>query len=43
MFTLAGQNPALDEFIELAAELRASAELLAVEHGQHLAAASVAS
>jgi len=42
-FTLAGQNPALDEFIELAAELRASAELLAAEHGQHLAAASGAS
>ncbi len=36
-FTLAGQNPALDEFIELAAQMRASAELLAAEHGKHLA------
>ena len=36
-FTLAGQNPALDEFIELAAQMRAGAELLAAEHGKHLA------
>jgi FMN-dependent NADH-azoreductase len=35
-FTLAGQNPALDAFIELAAQMRASAELLAAEHGRHL-------
>jgi FMN-dependent NADH-azoreductase len=36
-FTLAGVNPALDEFIGLAAELRAAAELLAAEQGSHLA------
>jgi FMN-dependent NADH-azoreductase len=40
-FTLAGQNPALDEFIGLAAELRASAELSAAEQGAHLAGRSV--
>jgi FMN-dependent NADH-azoreductase len=39
-FTLVGQNPALDEFIELAGEMRASAELMAVEHGKHLARAN---
>ena len=36
-FTLAGVNPALDQFIDLAAQLRASAELLAGEQGAHLA------
>jgi len=36
-FTLAGQNPALDQFIETAAEMRAAAELLAAEQGSHLA------
>jgi FMN-dependent NADH-azoreductase len=42
-FTLAGQNPALDQFIEVAAEMRAAAELLAAEHGRHLSGASVPS
>jgi FMN-dependent NADH-azoreductase len=37
-FTLVGENPALDEFKELAAELRAAAEDLAREHGQSLSA-----
>jgi FMN-dependent NADH-azoreductase len=37
-FTLVGVNPALDEFKELAAELRAAAEDLAREHGQSLSA-----
>jgi FMN-dependent NADH-azoreductase len=40
-FTLAGQNPALDQFIETAAEMRAAAELLAAEHAGHLSAAAV--
>ena len=42
-FTLAGQNPALAEFIGLAAEMRAAAELLAAEHGAHLAGTGVKS
>jgi FMN-dependent NADH-azoreductase len=41
-FTLAGQNPARDQFIGLAAEMRASAELLAAEQGAHLAGRGVA-
>jgi FMN-dependent NADH-azoreductase len=36
-FTLVGVNPALDEFAELAAEMRTQAEQLAVEHGRVLA------
>lgn len=38
-FTLVGVNPALDQFTELAAELKADAEHLARTHGQTLAAA----
>jgi len=37
-FTLVGVNPALDQFKELAEELRAAAEELAREHGRTLAA-----
>jgi FMN-dependent NADH-azoreductase len=37
-FTLVGENPALDQFKELAAELRVAAETLAREHGQSLSA-----
>jgi FMN-dependent NADH-azoreductase len=37
-FTLVGVNPALDEFKELAAQLRRAAEELAREHGRSLAA-----
>jgi len=37
-FTLVGVNPALDEFKDLAAELRAAAENRAREHGRSLAA-----
>jgi FMN-dependent NADH-azoreductase len=40
-FTLVGVNPALDEFKELAAEMRVNAEKLASEHGRHLAELSV--
>jgi FMN-dependent NADH-azoreductase len=40
-FTLVGVNPALDEFKELAATMRADAEKLAWEHGRHLAGLSV--
>jgi FMN-dependent NADH-azoreductase len=39
-FTLAGVNPALDEFKGLAAEMRAESERIAAEHGRHLAGAS---
>ena len=35
-FTLVGVNPALDQFADLAAQMRADAELLAVDHGKHL-------
>ena len=35
-FTLVGVNPALDEFTELAAELKAAAEREAAEHGRTL-------
>jgi FMN-dependent NADH-azoreductase len=37
-FTLVGVNPALDQFTELAAEIKTAAEQLAVEHGRALAA-----
>jgi FMN-dependent NADH-azoreductase len=37
-FTLVGVNPALDQFTEQAAEIKAAAELLATEHGRALAA-----
>jgi FMN-dependent NADH-azoreductase len=37
-FTLVGVNPALDEFEEMAAEMRAEAEGLARSHGRDLAA-----
>ena len=37
-FTLVGVNPALDQFTELAAQLRTKAEHLAREHGQSLSA-----
>lgn len=40
-FTLVGENPALDEFTELAAGLRSEAEQLAGRHGQALGAARV--
>ena len=40
-FTLVGVNPALDEFKELAATMRTDAEALALEHGRHLAGATV--
>ncbi|MBW4030884.1 MAG: flavodoxin family protein [Acidobacteria bacterium] len=36
-FTLVGVNPALDQFKELAAPMRADAELRAANHGRHLA------
>jgi FMN-dependent NADH-azoreductase len=39
-FTLAGVNPALDEFKGLAAEMRAESERIAAEHGRHLAGTS---
>ncbi len=37
-FTLVGVNPAMDQFIEQAAEIKAAAEQLAAEHGRALAA-----
>jgi len=40
-FTLVGVNPALDEFKELAASMRRESELIAKEHGRHLAGALV--
>jgi FMN-dependent NADH-azoreductase len=36
-FTLVGVNPALDEFKDLADELRAAADEKAAEHGRRLA------
>jgi FMN-dependent NADH-azoreductase len=36
-FTLVGTNPALDEFTDLAHELRAAADQRAAEHGRTLA------
>lgn len=41
-FTLVGVNPALDQFKELAVELRAKAEVTAREQGRTLAAAKAA-
>ncbi|MHB8333515.1 MAG: FMN-dependent NADH-azoreductase [Acidimicrobiales bacterium] len=38
-FTLVGVNPALDQFKELASEMRRESERLASEHGRHLAGA----
>ncbi len=38
-FSLVGVNPALDQFKELAAEMRRESERLAGEHGRHLARA----
>jgi FMN-dependent NADH-azoreductase len=40
-FTLVGVNPALDQFKELAAQMRVESEALAVEQGHHLSRASV--
>jgi FMN-dependent NADH-azoreductase len=40
-FTLVGVNPALDEFKELASDMRVEAEKIAREHGRHLAGLSV--
>jgi FMN-dependent NADH-azoreductase len=37
-FTLVGVNPALDQFTEMAADIKAAAEQLAIEHGRALAA-----
>jgi FMN-dependent NADH-azoreductase len=37
-FTLVGVNPALDQFTDQAAEIKATAEQLATEHGRALAA-----
>ncbi len=39
-FTLAGVNPALDQFIDLAAQMRRDAERLAADHGRHLSGVS---
>jgi len=36
-FALVGVNPALDQFKDLAAQMRAEAERLAADHGHHLA------
>jgi len=40
-FTLAGVNPALDAFKDLAREMRQNAELLAADHGRYLAGVGV--
>jgi FMN-dependent NADH-azoreductase len=40
-FTLVGVNPALDEFKDLAKEMRRNSELLAAEHGRHLSGVGV--
>jgi FMN-dependent NADH-azoreductase len=39
-FTLAGVNPALDKFVDLAAQMRHDAENLAATHGRHLSGVS---
>ena len=39
-FTLVGVNPALDQFADLAAQMRHDAERLAVDHGRHLVGAT---
>ena len=41
-FTLVGVNPALDEFVDLADQMRAEAERIAREHGRSLGAALAA-
>jgi len=41
-FTLVGVNPALDQFTELAAELRETAEREAAEHGRLLSSTRAA-
>ncbi|MGY5883000.1 FMN-dependent NADH-azoreductase [Modestobacter lacusdianchii] len=41
-FTLVGVNPALDSFTEMAAQLKATAEHEAAEHGRQLSSARVA-
>ncbi len=41
-FTLVGVNPALDQFTDLAATLRAEAEALAAHHGHQLGRARAA-
>ena len=41
-FTLVGVNPALDQFADLAAQMRHAAERLAVDHGRHLVGATSA-
>lgn len=38
-FTLVGVNPALDQFTDVAAEMRATAERVAAEYGRHLSGA----
>ncbi|NNN08713.1 MAG: flavodoxin family protein [Acidimicrobiaceae bacterium] len=38
-FSLVGVNPALDQFKEIAAEMRSESERLAAEHGRYLAGA----
>jgi len=42
-FTLVGVNPALDSFTEMAAELKATAEREAAEHGRRLSSTRTAS
>jgi FMN-dependent NADH-azoreductase len=37
-FTLVGVNPALDQFADMAAEIKTAAEQIAIEHGRALAA-----
>lgn len=41
-FTLVGVNPALDSFTEMAAQLKATAEHEAAEHGRQLSSSRVA-
>jgi FMN-dependent NADH-azoreductase len=41
-FTLVGVNPALDAFTDMAADLRATAEREALEHGRRLSASRAA-
>ena len=40
-FTLVGVNPALDQFKDIAAEMRKDSARVAAEHGRHLAGALV--
>lgn len=39
-FSLVGKNPALDQFKEIAAEMRRESDRLAAEHGRHLSGGS---